>query len=118
MKTIIQLAIVVLLINAAYQSARSYYTFYDYQSSLTEETQKIRIATASELHQRAVDLGSEFGIKLDWDAVQVRNEAGKTVVDFSYVQPVALVPKYYVRPWEWRGSVSAMRVRPLDMDER
>ena len=39
MKTIIQLLIVALLANAAYQTARSYYSFYDYRSSLTEEGQ-------------------------------------------------------------------------------
>jgi hypothetical protein len=118
MKTIIQLAIVALMLNAGYQAVRSYYTFYDFQARLTEEVQRPRIAKSSELHKRAVELGTEFGIDLEYDAIEIRNEAGKTFVEFSYVDDVAFVPKYYIRPWEWRGTASAVRQRPLEIDER
>jgi hypothetical protein len=117
-KAIIQLAIVALLLNAAYQAVRSYYTFYDFQASLTEEAQKPRTTKMSQLHQRTIDLGAEYGIDIEWNAVQVRQEEGRTLVDFSYVDPVPFVPKYYVRPWEWQGSVSTLRARPLEADER
>jgi len=118
MKTIIQLLIVALILNAAFQAARSYYTFWDYRSSLTEEVQRPRVTSASQLHQRAVDLGTDYGLNIEWNAIQITAQGDRTIVNFRYVDPVSFVPKYYVRPWAYEGSVSAMRQRPLDMDER
>jgi hypothetical protein len=118
MKTVIQLLIVVLLLNAAFQSARAYYTFYDYRDSLLEEAHHGRVDTTSQLHQRALDLGTEYGLNVAWDDVQVRLETGQTVIDFSYVDQVPFIPKYFVKPWLFNGSVSAFRPRPLVVDER
>lgn len=118
MKTIVQLLIVALLMNAAFQAARSYYTFFDYRSSLTEEAQKPRVTSASQLHQRAIDLGTDYGLDIPWEAIRITTQGDRTIVNFSYVDPVAFVPKYYVRPWAYEGSISTMRQRPLDMDER
>jgi hypothetical protein len=54
-----------------------------------------------------------------WEDVKVRLDVGQTVViDFAYVEPIPFVPKYYVRPWTFSGSVSAFRPRPLLQDER
>lgn len=118
MKTIIQLLIVALLTNAAYQAARSYYTFFDYRSSLTEEVLKPRIATSSQLRQRALDLASDYGLNIARDAVHIRTQGDRTFVEFSYVEQVAFVPKYYVRPWAYEGSINTIRTRPLQVDER
>jgi hypothetical protein len=118
MKTIVQLLIVVLLLNAAFQSARAYYTYYDYRDSLMEEAHHGRVTTMSELHQRAIDLGAQYGLDIAWADIQVRLDSGQTVVDFSYVDPVPFIPKYYVKPWVFSGSVSVFRPRPLVADER
>lgn len=118
MRTIVQLLIVALLMNAAFQAAKSYYTFFDYRSSLTEEAQKPRIASASQLHQRAIELGTDYGLDIEWDAVAISTQGDRTVVNFSYVDPVYFVPKYFMRPWAYQGSISTMRQRPLAMDER
>jgi hypothetical protein len=119
MKTIIQLLIVALVLNAAFQTARAYYTYYDYRDSLVEEANHGRVASVSQLHQRAVDLGAEYGLDVAWEDVKVRLDVGQTVViDFAYVEPIPFVPKYYVRPWTFSGSVSAFRPRPLLQDER
>lgn len=118
MKTIIQLLIVALLLNAAFQAASSYYRYYDYKAKLGEEAHHGRVATTTQLHQRAIDLGAEYGLEILWEDVQVRLEADQTVVDFAYVEPVAFIPKYYVRPWAYDGTVSAIRPRPLIHDDR
>jgi hypothetical protein len=118
MKTIIQLLIVALVVNAAYQGARSYYAFFDYRSSLTEEVQKPRITSTSQLRARALELASDYGINLEPDAITIRVEGDRTYVDFSYVDAVPFVPKYYVRPMEYEGSVNAHRYKPLQIDDR
>jgi hypothetical protein len=118
MKTIIQLLIVALVVNAAFQAARSYYTFYDYRSSLTEEIQRTRNTTTSQLRERALELAIEYGLDIERDAIQIRVDGDRTFVDFSYVDAVSLVPKYYTRQWEYGDSVSALRSRPLTVDER
>jgi hypothetical protein len=119
MKTIIQLLIVVLILNAVYQSARAYYTFYDYRDTLMEEANHGRVATTSELRQRAIDLGAEYGLDVAWEDVSVRLDVGQTVViDFAYVDPIPFIPKYYVKPWTFSGTVSAFRPRPIIADDR
>lgn len=118
MKTIIQLLIVALVVNAVFQAARSYYAFYDYRSNLIEEVQRPRIASTSQLRQRAIDLAVDYGIDLEQDDVRIRVEGDRTYVDFSYVDDVPFIPKYYIRPWAFEGSVSALRQRPLQVDDR
>jgi hypothetical protein len=118
MKTIIQLLIVVLLLNAAFQAASSYYTYYDYMAKLGEETHHGRVGTTRQLHQRAIDLGAEYGLDIKWDDVQVYLEGPQTVVDFAYVDEVQFIPRYYIRPWSYSGSVNAIRPRPLIHDDR
>jgi hypothetical protein len=118
MKTIIQLLIVVLLFHAGYRALSSYYTYYDYTAKLGEEVHHGRVSTTSQLHKRAIDLGTEYGLAIQWEDVQVTAQAGQTTVNFYYVDPVPFIPRYYVRPWEFEGTVSAIRLRPLKVDER
>ncbi len=95
-----------------------YYTSYDFKAKLAEEIYDVPVATTSELHQRVIDLGSEYGLNIKWEDVQIHLESGATVVDYSYVDQVPLFPKYYVRPWPYAGRARAVRLRPLKDDDR
>jgi hypothetical protein len=118
MRGFIQILVVLLLLNAAFQAAWSYYTFYDFRAKLSEQTHNAPVSTTSQLHQRAVDLAEEYGLDLGWDDVQVRIESNRTIVDFAYVDDVPFIPRFYVTPWLFESSVSAVRLRPLTVDER
>jgi hypothetical protein len=118
MKSIIQLVIAAVLANAAFQTANSYYGFYDFKAKLGSLVHHGALTTTSELHQRVIDLGTEYGQDLKWDNVHVRIEGQETVVDFSYVDDVPFIPTYYYRHWPYEGSVRAVRLRPLKDDDR
>jgi hypothetical protein len=117
-KTLIQVAIVALLLNAAFQTARSYYSFHDFKAKLAEETHHGRLGTTSQLHQKAIDLAEGYGLQVPWENVQVRLEAPNTVVDVSYIDRVVFVPRLYYRDWPYSFSVSRARERPLKDDDQ
>ena len=118
MKLILQLAIVALLLNAAFQTAKSYYSFNDFKAKLREDVHHGRMVSTTDLHKRTIALGESYGLSIHWENVKVRLEAGQTIVDVSYVDQVPFIPKYYYRYWPYTMTVSAIRDRPLVETER
>jgi hypothetical protein len=116
MKTIIQLAIAALVINAAFQTARVYWDFYEFQDAIQQEALHGREATASQMHKRVLEIAAEHGIELAWGDVIIGSEPAQTSIDVDYEQPIPLAPGYK-RVWPFKASVSARRIKPLTMDE-
>ncbi len=120
MKTFIQLVIAGLLINAAYQAANSYWNFYRLEDEVREEILHGRQTTFSELHLRVMEMASERGLTVKHENVDVshRNAPQDIDVHFSYVDDIAFIPRFYIRPWAYETSVGTHRLRALIADEQ
>ena len=119
MKTILQLVLVGLLINATFQSGRSYWNFYKLQEDIREEILHGRVTTFSELHKRVIEIASEKGITMEYQNVDVshRRDINDIDVHYSYVDNIAFIPRFYSRSWPYESTVGTNRMRALIVDE-
>jgi hypothetical protein len=118
MKTILQLAIAALLLNACYQAGMSYYRFYSFQDAVELEARRGRVNTTSELHQRVIDMGAERDLLMEWNDVTVTQKRDAMIVTFKYDDEIKFVPRFYTRPWIFDGKVDVLRMSPLKDDEK
>jgi hypothetical protein len=119
MKTIIQLVLAGLIINACFQSGRSYWNFYRLQDEVREEILHGHLNTFSALHRRVVEIADARGITMEYENVAVSHREAKQDIDveYSYVDNVALIPKFYIKPWAYETMVGTRRMRALLVDE-
>jgi hypothetical protein len=120
MKTFIQLVIAALIINATYQVGHSYWTFYKIEEDVREEILHGRFSKFSELHRRVIEIAEERGITMEYADVDVshRNAPQDIDVHFSYIDNVAFIPQFYIKPWAYESMVGTHRLRALIVDEQ
>ena len=120
MKTIIQLVFAALIINATFQGGRSYYNFYRIEEEVREEILHGRISKFSELHRRVVEIAEARGITMEYANVDVshRNAPQDIDVHFSYIDNIAFIPQFYIKPWAYESTVGTHRLRKLIVDEQ
>ncbi len=120
MKTFIQLVIAGLIINASFQAANSYWNFYRLEEEVREEILHGRQSKFSELHMRVTELAAERGITVEYADVEVSHRHAPQDIDvsFSYIDNIAFIPRFYIRPWAYETSVGTHRLRALIVDER
>jgi hypothetical protein len=120
MKTIIQLVLAGLIINATFQAGRSYYNFYRIEEEIREEILHGRLSKFSELHRRVIEIADARGIAMEYADVDVshRNAPQDIDVHFSYIDNVAFIPQLYIKPWAYESMVGTHRLRALVADEQ
>lgn len=116
MKTIIQLAIAALVLNAAFQTGRVYWNFYEFKDAIQQEALRGKEKTTSALHKRVVALASESGVPVKWEDVRISVAQQETTIDVKYDQPIPLAPGYS-QIWPFAASVSGTPMRALTVDE-
>ena len=115
MKALIQLLVVVLIVNAGVQAARSYYNFHQFQRDVHEQTRHGIETTTDELHERILDLAAERGHEMSWNDVNITRRDDEIVIDLKYVDHVAFVPRVYSRPWSYETTVQVRRIKPIEL---
>jgi hypothetical protein len=120
MKTIIQLVLAGLIVNASFQAGRSYFNFYRIEEEVREEILHGRITKFSELHRRVIEIAEARGITMEYADVEVshRNAPQDIDVDFSYVDNIAFIPQVFIKPWAYESKVGTHRLRALTVDEQ
>ena len=107
-----KLALAALIANAALRLGSAYVTFYRFKDAVTETVQFGSQKSKAELHQRILELASEYDIPLAADAVSVqRDDRNHTVVDGSYTQPVDVLPGYRYL-WSFVCHVDVITLNP------
>jgi hypothetical protein len=120
MKTIIQLIFAGLILNATFQGGRSYYNFYRIEEEIREEILHGRFSKFSELHRRVIEIAEARGITMEYENVGVshRNAPQDIDVEYSYVDNIAFIPQFYIKPWAYESTVGTHRLRALVVDEQ
>ena len=83
-KLFIKLALAALIANAAWRVGSAYMTFYKFQDAVSEASQFSGQKSEDELHQRVLELASDYDVPLASNAVTVRRENQHTVIDGTY----------------------------------
>jgi hypothetical protein len=92
LKLIIKLAIVALIANATWRVGSAYVNFYRFRDAVQETTQFRGDKTDAQVHDRIVELASQYDIPITDETLTVRRADTHTVVDGSYKRPIDLVP--------------------------
>jgi hypothetical protein len=107
---LIKLAIVALILHAAWRAGSAYWVFYHFEDSIQEVAQFGGTNTDDELRAKVMKLATEQDVPLKAEGIEIRRTQAKLFIDASYDTTIQLLPRYYY-PWTFKASVSAW-VRP------
>jgi hypothetical protein len=112
-KLLLKLAVVALIANATWRIGSAYATHYRFTDAVQATTQFRGTKTDEQIHDRVLDLASQYDVPLTDDGVTVRTEnINHTVVDGSYTKPIDLVPGYSYR-WPFKFHVDTFALGSL-----
>jgi hypothetical protein len=113
MKTIIQLAIVSLLVNAGVQAGRSYYDYHNFQRDVHMETLNGGRERTDDMKRHILEMATARGHEMTSDDVQIAVDNDYLTIDMKWVDTVELVPRLYSRTWPYEGRVQVRKVKPI-----
>jgi hypothetical protein len=102
MRTLLKLAVVALLANAAWHLFGGYYPNYKFQDAVEYAAQNGASLTPEALRDRVVELSSQFDLPLTEEQVTVSRLNTHTIVDLSYKRPIELAPGFR---YQWPFSI-------------
>jgi hypothetical protein len=120
MKTILQVVLAALVVNACVRAGESAWRYYQFKDAVEQEARFGNQRTTSLLRKRILQVAKDHGVTVDPDdiVVESRDRGLETDVSIRYVDPIALVPRAYTRQHEYEVSLSIMPVRPILSDEK
>ena len=117
MKTVIKLAIVALIINAAFQAARSYYNYHDFKHIVHMETLNGGRERSDDIKRHILALGAARGYAMSWNDVEIGLDSDYITIDLKWVDTIELVPRFYSRQWPYEGRVQVRKMKPVKIIE-
>ena len=103
-KSLIKLAFVALLANAAWHTFGAYLPHYKFVDGVQYAARHRGVASDERLREKILALASQFEVPLADADVSVTHEGRHTVVELSYVRPVDLAPGF-TYPWAFSVRV-------------
>ena len=111
-KTVIKLAFVALLANAAWQLFGAYSPHYRFTDGVQYVARHRGNRTNDALRDKILELASQFDVPVTAADVSITFEDKHTTIDLSYVRPVDLAP-WYTYPWPFSFHVDTNTANPL-----
>jgi hypothetical protein len=115
-RTVIKLAFVALLANAAWQLFNAYWPYYKFSDAVRATAQYRGQKTDAQVRERILELAAQFDIPISDDNLTVRLDDTHTIVEAAYVQPVALAPGYTYQ-WPFSVHVDTIPVTPKRLED-
>jgi len=103
-KTLIKLAIVVLLANAIWRAGSAYLSYYKFKDAVTDIAINAKDKTDDELRTKVMALAMEYEEPIAPEDVAIRREDNHVFIEGSYTKPVAIFPWY---DYQWTFSLTA-----------
>jgi hypothetical protein len=107
---LIKLAIVILVVHAAWQVGSSYWTFYRFEDALQEVAQFGGNSSDADLRAKVLKLAAEIDVPVVAEHVTINRTQAKLFIDADYQAPIQILPRYPY-PWTFKASVGAW-IRP------
>jgi len=92
MRTLLKLAVVALLANAAWHLFGAYSPNYKFQDGIQYAAQNRGQMSDEALRDKILEIASQFDVPVSATDVSVTHRETHTTVDLSYVRPVDLAP--------------------------
>jgi hypothetical protein len=107
---LIKLALVVLIANACWQFASSYWVYYRFMDSLQEVAQFGGNDSEAHLRVLVAKVAAENFLPVSQDDVSIRKTQAQLFIEAGYTDKIQVLPGYRY-PWKFRASVQAW-IRP------
>ena len=113
MRTIVKLAIFLLIVHAMYRFVPTYFHYQQFKDAVHETELFSRGRTDAQIVERVMALAAQHKIPLSPDYVQVRRENEQPIISVSYVENIEWLPSYK-KPWQFDiGEAVFTNVRPV-----
>jgi hypothetical protein len=106
-KTIVKLAIVVLIANATWRVGSAYVAHYKFTDSVHQISLFRGTQTDDMLRTRIFQVASSFDIPLSNGDVTLKTESNHTIVDGAYVRDIEVAPGF-VYPWPFDFHIDTL----------
>ncbi len=111
-KLAVKLALVALIANATWRVGSAYASHYRFTDGVQATTQFRGGRSDEQIHDRIVDLASQYDIPLTDETLTIRHQTNHTVVDGSYARPIELFPGFTYR-WPFTFHVDTLALEGL-----
>ena len=113
-RAIIKLALVGLLVNAAYRVGNAYLSYYRFTDAVQQLTHYRGQKTDNEIHDRIFALASQYDISVSDETLTIQREEDRTIVDGAYTRPIEFIPRVTYE-WPFKVHVDTPIVDPVKM---
>lgn len=115
MRTLIKLAIVALIANAAWRVGNAYLGYYRFTDAVQQAAHYRGDKSDAQIHDRVFALASQHDIAVTDDTLTIRSEQNRTIVEGAYTQPIEVIPGV-VYNWPFAIHIDTPIVDPLKLD--
>jgi hypothetical protein len=116
MKTIIKLAVVIVIANGIWRLGTAYMSYYRFKDAVADLAVHSTGMTVEQVKDRVVELAAAHDEPIAADAIAVRREEHHTFVDGSYTKPVAVLQGYEY-PWPFSLNVDGFVIVPVKVGD-
>jgi hypothetical protein len=115
-KSLIKIAIAVLLANALWRVSSAYISYYRFKDSVDELATHSGGKNDAQIKDKVLELAATYEEPVDPDAIEIRHEADHLYIATEYTKPIALFPGY-VREWPFTLSVDGYLIIPTRLND-
>lgn len=116
-RTVLKLAVVALVANATWQLFGAFSPHYRFKDGVQYAAQYRGDISDEALHQKILDLASQFDVPVTAADLSVRTREDKhTIVDLSYVRKVDLAPGF-TYPCPFSIHVDTFSIKPPTLED-
>jgi hypothetical protein len=109
-KTVIKVAIFLLIVLALYRFVPVYVHYQEFKDAVHETALFSKDKSEAALIDRVMELAAKYKVPLQREDVQVRREPARVQIDASYVEQIEWLPGYR-RPQQFDVHAEAIDVR-------
>ena len=106
MKTIIKIAITLLILTACFNASRASFTNYQFEDAVHEQLLFDPRASDKEIVEMITKIASAYDLPVEVDNIHIRQAGQEIHVEMSYTRNIVLIPRLFEREWTFMPSTS------------
>jgi hypothetical protein len=111
-RTLLKLAVVALVANAAWHLFGAYTPNYRLQDGIQYAAQNRGRMSDEALRDKIVEIAGQFDVPVNAGDVSINEQGAHTLIDLSYVRPIELAPGFKY-PWSFSIHVDVINLSSL-----
>ena len=110
MRTLLKLIVVALIVHGVYRVGFAYWQHYQLHDAIQQLALFSDSATEREVSEAVLELAIERDVPLAPDALVVRRQPRRILIEGSYTRDIEVLPRYPV-PWSFEIDVAVLTLK-------